>query len=65
VVNGAGAPLHTAGKTEADLVAQLPTGTVFNVLDISGTGDAAWAWGQVGEDGVVGYVPLAALHPQA
>ena len=64
VVNGSGAALHAAGKAEADVVAQLPTGTVFNVLDIAGTGATAWAWGQVGEDGAVGYVPLAALHPQ-
>ena len=64
VVNGSGAALHAAGKAEADVVAQLPTGTVFNVLDIAGTGATAWAWGQVGEDGAVGYVQLAALHPQ-
>ena len=62
-VNGKGAPLHIAGKAESEVVAQLPTGTVFNVLDISGTAPNVWAWGQVGEDGAVGYVPLAALHP--
>ena len=33
------------------------TGTIFNVLDIAG----AWAWGQVGEDGLVGYVALDQL----
>lgn len=64
VVNGNGASLHVAGKTDAEVLAQLPTGTLFNVLDITGLGAAAWAWGQVGEDGAVGYVPLAALHPQ-
>ena len=36
---------------------ELAPGTRFAVLDISG----AWAWGQVGEDGCVGYLPLAAL----
>lgn len=44
--NGAGAELHV-----------LAPGTVFNVLDIAGD----WAWGQVEEDGPVGYVPLASL----
>lgn len=62
-VNGSGAQLHTAAKAEAEVVAQLTTGTVFNVLDIAGTAPNVWAWGQVGEDGAVGYVPLAALHP--
>jgi len=61
-VNGSGAQLHTAAKAEAEVVAQLTTGTVFNVLDIAGTAPNVWAWGQVGEDGPVGYVPLAALH---
>lgn len=64
LVNGCGASVHAAGKADADVVAQLPTGTLFNVLDVTGIGAAAWAWGQVGEDGAVGYVPLAALHPQ-
>lgn len=62
-VNGSGAQLRAAGKADADLMADLPTGTVFNVLDVAGLGDRAWAWGQVGEDGPVGYVPLATLHP--
>jgi hypothetical protein len=30
---------------------------VFNVLDIAGN----WAWGQVGEEGLVGYVATDAL----
>jgi hypothetical protein len=38
-------------------MAPLDAGTVFNVLDMAGN----WAWGQVGVDGLVGYVPLAAL----
>ena len=41
----------------ADLLDQLPAGTLFNVLDLAGQ----WAWGQVGDDGLVGYVPIAAL----
>lgn len=65
MVNGSGARLLGTGKADGELIAELPTGTLFNVLDISGTGEAAWAWGQVGEDGAVGYVLLAALHPQA
>jgi len=64
-VNGNGARLLAAGKGDGELVAELATGTLFNVLDISGTAPNAWAWGQVGDDGAVGYVPLAALHPLA
>jgi len=60
-VNGSGAQLHTAAKAEAEVVAQLTTGTVFNVLDIAGTAPNVWAWGQVGEDGLVGYVALDQL----
>ena len=59
VVNGTGAQLRKAGKTDADLLEALPTGTLFNVLDAAG----GWAWGQVGEDGLVGYVPIDALKP--
>lgn len=61
LVNGSGARLLTAGRADGELVADLPTGTAFNVLDIAG----GWAWGQVGEDGPVGYIALAALHPVA
>lgn len=42
----------------ADSVATLSGHTVFNVLDI--TGD--WAWGQVGDEGMVGYVTMAELE---
>jgi len=58
-VNGSGATLRSAGRDDAEILADLPTGTPFNVLDVSG----GWAWGQIGEDGLVGYVPAAALHP--
>lgn len=56
-VTADGAVLRMAGKPEADAIEALAGGTVFNVLDISG----GWAWGQVGEDGFVGYLPMAAL----
>jgi hypothetical protein len=51
------AALLRAGRGDAEVLAMLATGTLFNVLDIAG----AWAWGQVGEDGLVGYVAVAAL----
>ena len=52
-----GAALVRATQEGADLLDQLPAGTLFNVLDLAGQ----WAWGQVGDDGLVGYVPIAAL----
>ena len=55
----AGADLRVAGETAAEVRAALNGGAEFNVLDISG----GWAWGQVGEDGFVGYLPLEALEP--
>lgn len=59
LVNGAGARVLKSGKADGEVLADLPTGTLFNVLDLSGT----WAWGQVGEDGVVGYVAADSIHP--
>jgi hypothetical protein len=58
-VIAAGADLCVAGQTAAEVRAALSGGALFNVLDISG----GWAWGQVGEDGFVGYLPLGALEP--
>lgn len=52
-----GAVLRQAGHADAEVLAPLDAGTIFNVLDIAG----AWAWGQVGEDGLVGYVALDQL----
>ena len=52
-------PLMRAGRDQGEALAHLPAGTVFNVLDMAG----GWAWGQVGEDGLVGYVVLTALAP--
>ncbi len=51
-------PLRTAARDDAEVRDALPAGVPFNVLDMAGQ----WAWGQVGEDGFVGYVPLAALR---
>ncbi len=52
------AALQTAPREDAPLREALPAGTPFNVLDIAGR----WGWGQVGEDGCVGYLPMAALR---
>ncbi len=59
LVNGAGAAVLKAGRADAEILAELPTGAVFNVLDVVG----GWAWGQAGDDGVVGYVAAGAIHP--
>jgi Bacterial dipeptidyl-peptidase Sh3 domain len=56
-VNPGGAVLRKAPKADADVVEHLPASAVFNVLDITG----GWAWGQVGEDGFVGYLPMETL----
>jgi hypothetical protein len=56
LVNGAGADLRTLGRADADLIEHLATGTLFNVLDLSG----GWAWGQFG-GWVVGYITLVEL----
>ena len=56
-----GAELHLAANAASEVLASLAGGSAFQVLDISG----GWVWGQVGmaedEDGLVGYLPLAAL----
>ncbi len=54
-----GASLRIADNTAAEVRDELAGGTLFNVLDISG----GWAWGQVGEDGFVGYLPMDVLEP--
>ncbi len=53
-----GAKLFALNSAESDLREELAGGTLFNVLDITG----GWAWGQVGEDGCVGYLPVEALE---
>jgi hypothetical protein len=56
-VGADGATLHAAGRSESDVIAQLGAGEVFNLLDISG----GWGWGQQGDQGWVGYLPMTAL----
>jgi hypothetical protein len=58
-VSPAGATLLAAGKDGATVLAVLESGTVFEVLDVAGS----WAWGQVGADGLVGYLAVAMLDP--
>lgn len=57
-VSAAGAALRAANRSDADVRDELPGGAVFNVLDMAGD----WAWGQVGDDGFVGYLPLNVLE---
>lgn len=52
-----GTTLRKAGRADGEAIVELGAGAVFNVLDMSG----GWAWGQQGEHGFVGYVPLAAV----
>ena len=58
---GAGATLRKAGKPEAEIICSLARGETFDVLDISG----GWAWGQVGENGFVGYIVMTELESPA
>lgn len=57
-VVAAGARLHALNSADSEVREELAGGTLFNVLDITG----GWAWGQVGEDGFVGYLPVEALE---
>ena len=57
LVTGSGAALRAKADAAADEVCDAPEGTTFNVLDIAG----GWAWGQIGEDGFVGYLPMTSL----
>ena len=61
IVSAAGTVLRKASRSDGEAVETLAAGTVFNVLDIAG----GWAWGQVGEDGFVGYLPLDTLKARA
>ncbi len=56
-----GAALRALGSAESEVIMELPAGETFNVLDIAG----AWAWGQLGEEGRVGYVALDMLEAPA
>ena len=62
VVKAPGATLRKLGQAQADVLAELRGGAGFDVLDMSG----GWCWGQVAEDGYVGYVAhdlLTAVAP--
>lgn len=50
--------LRKAAKADADEICALARDACFDVLDIAG----GWAWGQFGEDGPVGYVPMESLQ---
>ncbi len=52
------ATLLSAPREDALVRDEVAAGMPFNVLDIAGK----WAWGQVGENGCVGYLPVAALR---
>lgn len=52
------ADLTRAARADAEVLETLDAGALFNVLDVTG----AWAWGQVGDDGFVGYLPKAVLE---
>lgn len=54
------APLRSTGNAEGEEVVQLAKGAVFDVLDMAGD----WAWGQVDDGGLVGYLPLDLLTEQ-
>jgi hypothetical protein len=53
----AGAVLLSQGRGDAEVIAVLREGDLFDVLDIVG----GWTWGQVEDDGLVGYVAHASL----
>ena len=57
-VAAAGANLLATNKADGEVREQLAGGALFNVLDVTG----GWAWGQVGDDGFVGYLPVGALE---
>jgi hypothetical protein len=53
-----GAKLLAEPKADSEVRAVLGGNSAFNVLDLTG----GWAWGQIGDDGFVGYVPATALQ---
>lgn len=50
--------LIAQSREGADVIADLPQGTLFEVLDIAGK----WSWGQVENDGLVGYIAHSNLE---
>ena len=57
VVSVGSAVLLSAAQDNAEAMGSLASGDLFNVLDMAG----GWAWGQQGEQGLVGYLPMTAL----
>lgn len=57
----AGATLLSHPRDGAEVIATLPADMIFEVLDIA----KGWSWGQVENDGLVGYVAMADLEPLA
>jgi len=53
-----GTSLRKAASHEAEAIEQVAAASKFNVLDIAG----GWAWGQVGDDGFTGYLPMSVLE---
>lgn len=53
--------LRVAGSDGSDVLRALAAGDTFDVLDMAG----GWAWGQVADDGLVGYLPLGVLEALA
>lgn len=51
------ATLRSAGSDAGEALRDVSADAVFDVLDISG----GWAWGQMADDGLVGYLPLSVL----
>lgn len=56
-IGPAGAQLLAENRADAEVRTALAAGAAFNVLDVTG----GWAWGQIGDDGLVGYLPVEAL----
>src|SRR6202012_1831444 len=57
------APLRQAPSSEAELMTQALKGERVTIYDYNGEG---WAWGQLGGDGYVGWLPDSSLaKPQA
>lgn len=50
--------LRKTGQDDGEAIVELAAGEIFNVLDMAG----GRAWGQQGDDGFVGYLPLTALQ---
>lgn len=56
-----GGQLRAGMRDDAETLAQLAAGSDFAVLDVAGK----TAWGQAGQDGLVGYVALDQLEQAA